>query len=260
MFGADLVENMAGSGVLGWSAVLAAPFVGSFVGVVIVRLPQRRPIVLARSQCERCGAVLAARDLVPLASWLAARGRCRRCGEALGWFYPAVELAALAVALAALAVDRGAAVWLDCLLGWWLLALGWIDLREWLLPDRLTLPLILAGLAVTAWLDPAALFASALGAALGYLVLRLIAWGYRAWRGQEGLGQGDAKLLAAAGAWLGAWALPQVVLAAAVAGLLAVFGLRLAGVQLGARSAIPFGPFLAFATWLIWLFARCNLG
>lgn len=256
MFGADLVENMADPSALGWSAVIAAPFVGSFVGVVVRRLPEDRPIVRARSHCEWCGTVLGVRDLMPLASWLALRGRCRRCGQALGWFYPGIELAALAVALSAISVDRGAAVWLDCLFGWWLLALGWIDVERWLLPDALTLPLIVAGLAVAAWLDPSSLFASALGAALGYSSLRLIAWGYRAWRRHEGLGQGDAKLLAAAGAWLGAVALPQVVLGAAIAALLAAFGLRLAGVRLGARSAIPFGPFLALSTWLVWLLMR----
>jgi leader peptidase (prepilin peptidase)/N-methyltransferase len=202
--------------------------------------------------------VLGAGDLVPLASWVALRGRCRRCGARLGWFYPAIELAALAVALGALAVDRGAAVsvWLDCVLGWWLLALGATDLRSWLLPDLLTLPLVLAGLAVTLWLDPAALLQSALGAALGYLSLRAIAWAYRALRGRDGLGEGDAKLLAASGAWLGIAALPQVVLAAAIGALLAALGLRLAGARIGARSALPFGPFLALATWVLWLTMR----
>src|SRR5207253_161982 len=84
-------------------------------------------------------------------SWLAARGRCRHCGHALGWFYPGIELAAIAVPLSAATVDQGAAIWLDCLLGWWLLALGWIDIRRWLLPDALTLPLIIVGLLATAF-------------------------------------------------------------------------------------------------------------
>jgi leader peptidase (prepilin peptidase)/N-methyltransferase len=76
---------------------------------------------------------------------------------------------------------------------------------------------------------------------------------YRAIRGRDGLGGGDAKLLAAAGAWVGVRALPQVVLFAAIAGLVAAAGLRIAGVRLGAQSALPFGPFLALATWLVWL-------
>jgi leader peptidase (prepilin peptidase)/N-methyltransferase len=193
------------------------------------------------------------RDLVPLASWLIARGRCRFCGGPLGWFYPGIELAATAVALAALFADGGPQVWLDCLLGWWLLVLGWIDVRCWLLPDALTLPLVVAGLGITAWLDPARLVVCALGAALGYIGLRAIGWAYRMLRGGDGIGQGDAKLLAAAGAWLGVAALPQVILLAAAAALVAALGMRLAGARLGPRSPLPFGPFLASAMWLLWL-------
>jgi leader peptidase (prepilin peptidase) / N-methyltransferase len=250
----ELVDSVAGIGTAGWSALAAAPFIGSFLGVLVQRLPEGRPMAWGRSRCEHCGTVLAARDLVPFVSWLAARGRCRFCGQPLGWFYPAIEFAAVAVALLAVASDQGEAVWLDCVLGWWLLALGWIDLRQWLLPDGLTLPLVIAGLASAALLDPEQLTDRVLGAALGYLGLRLIANVYRAWRGREGLGQGDAKLLAASGAWIGASALPQVIFGAAALALLVVAGLRLAGVRLAAHSALPFGPFLALATWLIWVF------
>ena len=190
---------------------------------------------------------------MPLFSWLAGRGRCRFCGRPLEWFYPLIELAALAVALISLFVDNGADVWLDCLLGWWLLTLAWIDVRCWLLPDSLTLPLIIAGLAAAAAFDPEGLTDRAFGAAAGYLGLRMVALIYRALRGRDGLGGGDAKLLAAAGAWVGLRALPQVVLLAALAGLLAAACLRLFGIRLGAQSAIPFGPFLALAIWLLWL-------
>jgi leader peptidase (prepilin peptidase) / N-methyltransferase len=252
--GSDLFDPVAGIGAAGWSALVAAPFIGSFLGVLIRRLPEGRPISWERSRCEHCGRALAARDLVPLVSWLSAGGRCRFCGRPLGWFYPGVELAALAVALVAVVADGGGETWLDCLFGWWLLALGWIDLRRWLLPDVLTLPLAIAGLAVAAILDPEQLTDRLLGAALGYLGLRLIAIVYRALRGREGLGQGDAKLLAASGAWVGASALPQVILGAAVAALFAAACMRLAGRRLAAHSALPFGPFLALATWLIWLF------
>jgi leader peptidase (prepilin peptidase)/N-methyltransferase len=256
MFEMPWLDRWAGAGLIAWGIAVAAPFVGSFLGVLVRRLPEGRPILWARSRCESCGTVLAARDLVPVLSWLAARGRCRFCGAPLGWFEPAIELAATAVAFAAVAADDGPRLWLDCLFGWWLLALGWIDLRCWLLPDALTLPLVVAGLAATVWLDPASLTAAALGAALGYLGLRLIGWGYRMVRGGDGIGEGDAKLLAASGAWLGAALLPQVILLAASTALAAAFCLRLAGIRLGARSPLPFGPFLAFATWLLWLFAR----
>lgn len=253
MLDADWFGRATGTGAAAWLAVLASPFVGSFLGVLIRRLPEGRPIAWERSRCEDCGAVLGVADLLPLFSWLAQRGRCRFCKVRLGWFYPGVELAALAIAIIAAIVDSGTDTWLDCALGWWLLALGWIDARHWLLPDALTLPLVIAGLGAALAFDPGGLTGRALGAAIGYLALRAGAFFYRKFRGRDGLGEGDAKLLAAAGAWVGAGGLPQVVLIAALAGLVAAAGARLAGVRLNATSALPFGPFLALATWLVWL-------
>jgi leader peptidase (prepilin peptidase)/N-methyltransferase len=245
---------MAEAGAAEWSLVMASPFIGSFLGLLIQRLPEGAPIARGRSRCDACGTPLRARDLVPLLSWLAAGGRCRYCRQPLGWFYPVVELAALAVAFISVLIDGGQRAWLDCVLGWWLLALGWIDLRSWLLPDALTLPLIIAGLTASFMFDPDQLVNRASGAALGYLSLMTIAALYRALRGREGLGGGDAKLLAASGAWLGAAGLPQVILLAALAALAAAGSLRLAGIRLGIHSALPFGPFLALATWVLWLF------
>ncbi len=236
-----------------WGILIAAPFIGSFIGVVIRRLPEGRPIAWSRSKCEACGALLTARDLLPLLSWLLTDGRCRRCGYPLGCFYPSVEIAALVVALIALAVDDMPRAALDCLFGWWLLTLAWIDLRRWLLLDLLTLPLIVAGLAAAAVLDPETVLDRGLGAALGYVALRAVAVVYRAVRQREGLGGGDPKLLSAAGAWVGATALPQVILLAALTALLAATVLHLRGVPLRAHSALPFGPFLALASWTIWL-------
>jgi leader peptidase (prepilin peptidase)/N-methyltransferase len=249
-----LLDRLTEVGTAEWSLLLIAPFIGSFLGLLIRRLPEGSPIARGRSRCDACGATLRVRDLVPILSWLAAAGRCRYCNQPLGWFYPGVELAALAIALTAVLIDGGQGAWLDCLLGWWLIALGWIDLRCWLLPDALTLPLIIAGLAAAVLFKPDQLTDRALGAALGYFSLMAIAALYRRLRGREGLGGGDAKLLAASGAWLGAAALPQVILLAALSALAAAAGLRLAGVRLGFHSALPFGPFLALATWILWLF------
>ena len=252
-YGTELLARMGEAGAAEWSLVLASPFIGSFLGLLIQRLPDAAPIARGRSRCDACGAPLRARDLVPLFSWLVADGRCRYCRQPLGWFYPGVELAAMAIALASVLIEGGQRAWLDCLLGWWLLALGWIDLRCWLLPDALTLPLIIAGLAAAFLFNPDQLTERALGAALGYASLMTIAALYRALRGREGLGGGDAKLLAASGAWLGAAALPQVILLAALSALTAAAGLRVAGIRLGIHSALPFGPFLALATWVLWL-------
>ncbi|MCH8686333.1 prepilin peptidase [Pedomonas mirosovicensis] len=138
-----------------------------------------------------------------------------------------------------------------------LLALSLYDLRYMLLPDVMTLPLIGIGLA-------AAFLAAApngpqpwghlAGAAIGYGVLYLVNAAYRAWRGRDGLGLGDAKLLAAAGAWLGIFALPFLLLLASAAGLLAGIGLAVARRQKMGALMLPFGPFIAFAFFLLWLF------
>lgn len=229
---------------------LAAPFVGSLVGVLILRLADGRPILWARSECESCRHRLAPRDLVPLASFAALRGRCRFCGAPIARFHLAVELTALGVAVCVMALEVNPAwVWADCVFGWTLLALSWIDLRTYLLPDALTLPLLLAGLASTWLLDPARLTAHAAGAAGGYLLFRAVEWGFRAWRKQDGLGQGDAKLLAATGAWLGWQPLPHVIFLAAVAGI--VIGvIRRRGGRAG-DLRIPFGPCIATAAFAV---------
>lgn len=232
--------------------VLAAPFVGSFLGVLILRLPEGRPVALARSACDHCGTRLAPIDLVPLLSYARQRGRCRYCRATIAPFHWQVELAAVAVALSALAGGTAPPLlWLDCLFGWTLLALAWIDWNSMLLPDVLTLPLIPAGLLATLWLEPELATDHAVAAAIGYTALRGLALVYRKLRGREGLGEGDAKLLAALGAWVGLTQLPLVVLGAALAGLVAALLLALRGGEMKASTAIPFGPFLALAGWVV---------
>jgi leader peptidase (prepilin peptidase) / N-methyltransferase len=236
-----------------WPVLLAAPFVGSFLGVVIDRLPAGRPLVLGRSRCDACGATLAASDLVPVASWLWRRGRCAYCGAELGLFPPIIELAALAVAASAAAVLSGWLLPVSCALGWALLTLAVIDQRHFLLPDALTLPLIPAGLLVAWAIDPALVMSHLLGALAGFAALALIALAYGRLRRREGLGLGDAKLLAAAGAWLGWQALPGVLMVAAVAALAVALARSVAGDTLSATTKIAFGSYLALAFWLAWL-------
>jgi len=250
----SLTGPAGGIGAAGWALVLLSPLAGSFVGVLVRRLPDGAVIVSGRSACEACGTVLQARDLVPLASWLATRGRCRHCGAALGWFYPAAELAAVAIVLVSLAIDSGIDAWLDALLGLWLLTLGWIDARRWVLPDALTLPLAAAGILAAAVWAPGDMIDRLGGAGCGYIGLRIAAYVYRRWRGRDGLGGGDAKLLAAAGAWTGASGLPTVIFGAAGLALAFAVGLALAGHSMRRDSALPFGPFLALSIWLVWLF------
>jgi leader peptidase (prepilin peptidase)/N-methyltransferase len=236
-----------------WLPVIAAPFVGSFLGVLILRLPVGAPVVFARSACTACGQVLGARDLVPLASWLAGRGRCRHCKGVLSGFYPAIELAALVVALCSVALLSGWLVWASCALGWALLVLAWIDWRYFLLPDPLTLPLIPAGLAVAWAVDPARLPDHLIGACAGFAAFVAIGWLYARLRGRIGLGLGDAKLLAAAGAWISWEGLPGVVLIAALAALAVTLLGALSGRTPSATTRVPFGSYLALGIWLTWL-------
>ena len=260
--------------------LLAAPCVGSFLGVVAVRLPAGRSVLRGRSACPHCGTRLGFLDLVPILGWRLARGRCRHCNAAIPWSYPAIELAALAVAAWSLAVLPGWLAWASCALGWGLIALAVIDARHLLLPDALTLPLVPAGLAVAWLVDPAKLPGHALGAAAGFLALAAVGLAYRRLRGREGLGLGDAKLFAAAGAKLfaaagaklfaaaGAWVswqgLPSTHLLAAAGALAWHLGAaRLSGQGLGGRlegRELPFGPYLAAALWLVWLYGPVVVG
>jgi len=235
-------------------AMLAAPFAGSLLGVLVRRLPRGEKVGLARSACETCKTPLGARDLVPLLSYVFLRGRCAYCAAPIGRFHPAMELGALAVPIWGMTVTQGASLGATCLLGWMLLALAVCDAQTFQLPDALTLPLLLFGLATTYGLEPQALTDHALATAIGYVAFRGIAGLYRRLRGRDGLGQGDAKLLAAGGAWLGLAAFPNVVLIAAISGLLLAALMALRGDRLNAQMRLPFGPALALAIWLVWLY------
>lgn len=175
----------------------------------------------------------------------------------------------LLIPLAALAVPASLALllpaeaplrsWAAAGLGWTLLALAVWDLRCGLLPDRLTLPLLLAGLAATALLSPARLEAHLLGAATGFLSLAALRALYRRLRGREGLGLGDAKLLAAGGAWLGWEGLASVVLWACATAVLSLLPGHLAGRRLTRHTSLAFGPWLALGIWLVWLLGPLTL-
>jgi leader peptidase (prepilin peptidase)/N-methyltransferase len=145
-------------------------------------------------------------------------------------------------------------------LGWALLALSLIDLRCHRLPDPLTLTTLLAGLSVTLIARPAALPEHLIGTVLGYAALAGIGWLYRVLRGRDGIGLGDAKLLAAGGAWLSWQAIPGIILSAAALELLPTLIVRLVqSAPLSATTRIPFGPYLAAAIWLAWLYGPLEL-
>lgn len=238
---------------MGWFLLLIAPFIGSFLGVLIRRLPRGEPVGMDRSRCEACHHVLSPSELIPLFSYVLQHGRCRACGTKIDPFHPAIELAATVIAALALAVTGAdnPMLWGDVLLGWALLALSWIDFETFRLPDVLTLPLLLSGLAediLTS--DGAPLESRVAGALAGWALLSLVSALYKALRGRAGLGGGDAKLFAAGGAWLGIGALPVVLLGASVCGLIFALVLVARGRHLHARMMLPFGPCLALSLWI----------
>jgi leader peptidase (prepilin peptidase)/N-methyltransferase len=237
-----------------WSfvPVLAGPAVGSFLGVVISRYPHASVLIPARSHCDACGTVLTGRDLVPLASWAALGGRCRHCRAPISLLNPLIELIATILALAAVLVLPYPLSWFACLLGWTLLALAVIDIRHLEVPDFLSLPLIPAGLAAAWTVDPELAPVHAAAAVAGGGLIWLIGALYHRWRGRAGIGDGDIRLFAVAGAWVGPAGLPAVLL---LAGL---FGLVAAAVLAGLRARypqdrIPFVPALGAAIWLVFL-------
>ncbi len=228
--------------------------VGSYLNVVIYRLPRGISTVLPRSRCPGCGAAIRARDNVPVFSYLLLRGRCRSCGTKISWRYPLVEAATALLFVACLfrfglTVEALVAVVFSCLM----LALALIDYDHMILPDRITLPGIVLGLAVQPWIHWVGLVASVLGVLLGAGIL-LAVWG--AWyliRKEEGMGLGDVKMLALIGAFLG-W---KGVLVALFCGALAGSVVGIALMRWGShdmRSKLPFGTFLALGG-LIALFA-----
>jgi leader peptidase (prepilin peptidase)/N-methyltransferase len=260
---------------------------GSFLNVCIVRIPRGMSVVSPASHCFACGKGVWARDNIPILSYLLLRGRCRHCGARFSPRYALVE--AVAAALAALifwtfVVDAPGEPLGVCAARFAtyfafaavLLVLSFIDLDTKRLPDIITLPAIgvffLAGFAVhdVPWSE------RAIGAAAGYLLVRIIADGYYYATGREGLGLGDGKLLAIMGALFGWKAIPAIVLLASLAGILISVPVLVvrrrreaaAGPAILSKSAagpapaepvsirkaeVPFGPFLA-ASALVYLF------
>ncbi len=213
---------------IGAWVIVAGATVGSFLNVVIARVPAGESIVSPRSRCPGCAAPIAWYDNVPVVSWLVLRGRCRRCGARISPRYLLVEL--LGAAAAWLAWQRhglGLAALAELAFVDVLIALAFIDLATWLLPNVLTRPLVVAGLAAAALGAARApsLRSSLLGGALGYGAFAAVAWVGKLLAKREAMGTGDVWLLAGMGAWLGAGALVPVVLLASVQGSL--YGLLL---------------------------------
>jgi leader peptidase (prepilin peptidase) / N-methyltransferase len=240
---------------------------GSFLNVVIVRLPRGESIVFPASHCVACGAVIRAYDNIPVLSYLILRGRCRRCGSRYSARYPLIELTA-GLAASGCVEAFGLSV---AALGYFvflalLLAIAAIDLEHWIIPHELSWPGITAGLLFSP-LNPGTRVLGAVGgAAIAFGAFTFVSWLGQKVLKREALGLGDRWLFAMEGAFLGVGALLPLVFLASVQG--SIVGLALIGLgraQTGhpaaihedgwvpPKNAIPFGPFLALAG-AEWLF------
>jgi leader peptidase (prepilin peptidase)/N-methyltransferase len=261
---------------LGGVALLLGLLVGSFLNVVIYRLPlmlerqwradsremleleaeeqERFNLVLPRSRCSGCGTLIKAWQNIPILSWMLLRGRCASCGTRISAQYPLVELlTGLVTLMVVMRFGLSPAGIAAILLSWALIALAVIDFNTTLLPDDITLPLLWLGLLLNAFNVFTDLHSAVIGAAVGYLVLWSVYWLFKLISGKEGMGYGDFKLLAALGAWLGWEMLPLIVLLSSLVG--AVIGVALIVLRGRDRNIpIPFGPYLAIAGWiaLLW--------
>lgn len=230
--------------------------IGSFLNVVVHRGPamwnltdeSRGDLFTPRSNCPACQTPIKRIHLVPIASYLILNGKCAACGAPIPVRYPLVELLGATGAIAAVIIfGVSASAAFAALFFWFLIALAFIDSETGYLPDSLTLPLIVLGLLANGF----GIFVSwpnaLVGAAVGYLAFRLIGEAFLRLRGMDGLGQGDAKLLAAFGAWLGWMALAPIVFAGAMLALVSVAIVRAGGRKVAGDTPIPFGPALAAA-------------
>jgi leader peptidase (prepilin peptidase)/N-methyltransferase len=255
-------------------AIVLGLLVGSFLNVVIMRIPARlmhswrqqsreilgivEPsdespppgIVFEPSHCPKCKHKLGALENIPVISWLMLRGRCKHCHTPISAQYPLVE-AITAIASACVVAEFGL-TWAGgsgLVLTWMLIALAGIDLRTQLLPDQITLPLLWLGLLLSLqqiWTSPTL---AIWGAVCGYLSLWSVYWMFKLITGKEGMGYGDFKLLGALGAWFGLGCVLPIVLISSVLGAL-VGGAYLALRDKSRATPIPFGPFIAAAGWV----------
>jgi leader peptidase (prepilin peptidase)/N-methyltransferase len=235
-------------------ALLFGAIIGSFLNVVILRLPSENgSIVFPASHCPRCQHTLSWYENIPIISFLVLRGRCRHCREKISWQYPIVELC-MAILTAAVVHRFGLSIttagyFLFCAA---ILVIIWIDLQHQIIPDVISLPGIILGF-LFSFVNPTLSWQNSLiGLLLGGGVLYAIALFYFLWKKQEGMGGGDIKLLAMIGAFLGWQSLPFVIFASSLLG--SVIGILVMIKQgKGGKTRIPFGPFLSVAA-LAYLF------
>lgn len=227
-------------------AGLLGTIFGSFLNVVAHRLPRRESLVRPASRCPSCGAHVKPYDNVPIVSWLLLRGRCRSCAAPISPRYPLVEaLTGLLCLGAVLARHRAVDVALDVTLVLLVVPAALIDLEHRIVPNRITgLGAILAlaiGLALDPAGEPGRLLAGA--AAGGFLLVAVLAY-------PAGMGMGDVKLAGMMGLFLGSAVAPALLVALLSGVAVGAVVMARRGVRAGRKTAVPFGPFLAFGALL----------
>lgn len=227
-------------------AIVLAAFgglvVGSFLNVVIVRVPRGESVAAGRSRCPECSAPVRARDNVPVVSWLVLRGRCRDCGAPISARYPLVEAltAVLYVAIVAVHADDTAPLVLGLVLTTFLIPIAFIDLDVQRIPNALTLPAAVLAVVLGTALDPGGEVERLIAGAAAALFL-----GIPAFINPRGMGMGDAKLTGVMGLYLGAEVAPAILIGLLAGVVASVVIVARVGMGEARRTRIPFGPFLA---------------
>lgn len=218
---------------------------GSFLNVCIYRIPLEKSVITPGSCCGSCNRPIPWFDNIPIISWFLLRGRCRGCGRSYSIRYPLVEfLTALLILLLYLRFNLSIGFAIYSLLVMALIVVTFIDLDHQIIPDEISLPGIAIGFISSFFLPQPGWFSSLSGIILGWGSLALVFYSYLWLTGREGMGGGDAKLLAMLGGFLGWQAVPFIILVSSLAG--SVIGLTVMAVQGKDRHlAIPFGPYLA---------------
>jgi leader peptidase (prepilin peptidase)/N-methyltransferase len=230
--------------------------IGSFLNVCIVRLPKRESLIRPSSHCPHCNEPIKFYDNIPIISYVLLAGKCRHCKNRISSRYPIVE-GITALMTVALFLRYGPTVQFLLLLFFSaaLLVVTFIDLDHQIIPDAISIPGIACGIAASLLIPTISWLDSLLGILVGGGLLLLVAFGYKWVTGREGMGGGDIKLLAMMGAWLGWKAIPFILLASSLIGLVVGGGSGLL-LKRGLRAKIPFGPFLAIASLLYIFFGQ----
>jgi len=230
--------------ILAWVGLVGL-IVGSYLNVLIHRIPRGKSTVLPRSSCPYCQGPIRARDNLPVLSFLFLGGRCRHCRAPISWRYPAIEaLTAILFVTSLLKFGISPNLVHALIFACLMVLLAAIDMEHFLLPDRLTLPGILVGLGLQFWHPMPGLLAAVIGTLVGAGILILVI-NYWYWlRGEEGMGIGDVNMLALIGAFLGWQGVLTSIVLATTSGALVGISMLLVG-RLGMRSRLPFGLFLA---------------